>query len=117
MAVALHVRAWVEMMANYGAEQVKAVALHVRAWVEIGIAFTVTSDRPVALHVRAWVEIITEMVSAGAEMVALHVRAWVEILPLRAETCRTSSRPPCEGVGRNMAFKLSSSACTSSPSM
>ena len=40
--------------------------------------------------------------------VALHVRAWVEIQSLRPIVDMIASRPPCEGVGRNMAIIIGS---------
>ncbi len=56
----------------------------------------------VALHVRAWVEIPFFIALAYASAVALHVRAWVEILGKDGIGYDKNSRPPCEGVGRNV---------------
>ena len=56
----------------------------------------------VALHVRAWVEIITLTWKNPTSDVALHVRAWVEICWRRGKNTLAESRPPCEGVGRNL---------------
>ena len=38
-----------------------AVALHVRAWIETKVTKTGVTSKPVALHVRAWIETISQM--------------------------------------------------------
>ena len=56
------------------------VALHVRAWVEILLShILLPSKETVALHVRAWVEIDYTAIGTQEYQVALHVRAWVEM--------------------------------------
>ena len=101
-AVALHVRAWVEIQHGFNIRvtverrppcegvgrngvdmqrgSMPCVALHVRAWVEIPVSQYATLEQLVALHVRAWVEIVMRYSLPILMAVALHVRAWVEIL-------------------------------------
>ena len=55
--VALHVSAWVEMIAGVVGAMPVIVALHVSAWVEISSNFPRFQINAVALHVSAWVEI------------------------------------------------------------
>ena len=57
LVVALHVRAWVEIIRLGDQSQTAGVALHVRAWVEMPSPRATLGTGPVALHVRAWVEI------------------------------------------------------------
>ena len=103
LEVALHVRAWVEMASLRLGTTNDCVALHVRAWVEIIRSKRAAYSEVVALHVRAWVEIASVTAHFSHSLVALHVRAWVEIISSSlAGPPRSSGRPPCEGVGRNM---------------
>ena len=80
-----------------------AVALHVRAWVEIRYPGDAGGHGPVALHVRAWVEIRILTLSLqtarcrppceGVGRNGVHPPLIVS----------ANGRPPCEGVGRNKA--------------
>ena len=73
-------RAWVEIASLFSTLKLYYVALHVRAWVEIVLVPTLLHCPDiVALHVRAWVEIPYELAEGDQVWVALHVRAWVEM--------------------------------------
>ena len=85
VAVALHVRAWVEIIEDIEASIDAVVALHVRAWVEMTLSNGSCRKRKVALHVRAWVEIPGQIQCVVDQLVALHVRAWVEIARMKVE--------------------------------
>ena len=82
--------------------ELEQVALHVRAWVEMDRLLLSPLTTKVALHVRAWVEIRPRRDRPTRIFVALHVRAWVEILGKDGIGYDKNSRPPCEGVGRNV---------------
>ena len=56
-----------------------AVALRVRAWIEIATWRTVPRLQSVALRVRAWIEIRLKTPKYKSLTVALRVRAWIEI--------------------------------------
>ena len=79
----------------------KAVALLVRAWIEIFALKAIGSALAVALLVRAWIEIPTVGSLAETFEVALLVRAWIEIYREQVIKFEQLCRSPRESVNWN----------------